>query len=383
MTKRNSIIFFSVLTLWSVSISSCKNESKSKSITQQIVASKTFENKYLITIAQEVEAKAEPTAKASVVKTIPMNTVLKHMGEKSDFKDTVTINGRRYIDPYTRVQEVGSNDQYWVISPAMRPIYSGSQSIKDASSLQQFANYISTLNSDQLESGGLLLDKISQLKSDDIASNDAMFFMGYDFLQSLVRNAPVDEMIRDYSWTLDDYADITKRNMDYSYHALGKQMQANGIKFDGELGNVIALADPIAIDKALDSKVSKSVKEYLDLLKLSYKSKILDGTNINVPLTSVVNQANLWTSFVYQYPDFAHVASARVNGDEFSDLLLNGTRSTPAFDHKTRVAKDEFKVIWEYVLNHYRDTPLGDMVYSHTQWLEANEWKFPEEKHVH
>ena len=72
-----------------------------------------------------------------------------------------------------------------------------------------------------------------------------------------------------------------------------------------------------------------------------------------------------------------------MKSNRLTQALLEGTKNTAAFDHASRVAKKEYRDIWNYVLKYYGETPLATEVRSHTKWLEGRDWKFPEEKHVH
>jgi len=297
---------------------------------------------------------------------------------KSDTAKSVT---NAEVKSPTLKKETTFDHQYYI---TVADIDGKTEPSADGAEFQAFAAIVADLEPNQLESGKKVIDLLKEYKSDDASTNDGMFFMAYDFVNRLARSSKAHQsLIDNHQWTLDDYNEIMTRTMDMEYHPVGKKLNESGLTLDGALGDIVVTSDISVIDKILDGKVSDPVKEYIDLLKLSVKSKVFDNDNIVVPLTSVVNQANKWTQFSADYPGFAHAANVSMKGGRLMDGLLNGTKNTPAFDHATRIAKDDYKVIWNYVLKHYADTPMGKQVQSHVSWLEGRDWKFPVEQHVH
>ena len=362
------------------------SQNQSNSISSIVVTEKksiAFTHRYFITTV-EVEGKETPTRDGEVQEQIPKNTVVKLLNEVSEFKDTMSVGKRNYIEAYEKVQVLTTGKQTWIFGSALKPIYTGSEDVTDPQNLQNFASFISTLSADNLETGKMVLDKLKEFKSEDITTNDAMFFMGYDYLNRLARSSKAHKNIIDsHTWTLDDYNEIMTGTMDMDYHPIGKIMHENGLALEGAMGEILVKSDINVIAKDYKNVVSKSLEAYIDMLQLSMRSRIFDKDNIVAPLTSVVNQANLWSQFAEDYPNFAHISNVKMKGDRLIQALLNGTKNTPAFDHSSRIAKPEYKEIWNYVLKHYDDSPLGKEVRSHTKWLEGRDWKFPEEKHVH
>lgn len=365
-----------------------KSDSKQPSpSTNPIVSTKkvktSFEHRYFITTA-DVESKKVPTREGETQEQLPKNTVVKLLNEVSEFRDTVSVDRRNYIESYEKVKVLTSGIETWIFGSALKPIYTGSEDISDPENLQSFSSFIAKLNPTKLSTGKLVLDKLQEFKSEDVTTNDAMFFMGYDYLNQLARSSKAHKSIIDnHTWTLDDYNEVMTGTMDMEYHPVGKVMHENGLALEGALGEILVKSDINVIAKNYKDFVSVSLAEYIDMLQLSTRSRIFDKDNIVAPLTSVVNQANLWSQFAENYPDFAHISNVNMKSERLTEALLGGTKNTPAFDHASRIAKSEYREIWNYVLKHYRDTPLGEKVESHTKWLEGRNWEFPLEKHVH
>lgn len=360
-----------------------KSEDNSTSVVSTHKVQNSFDHKYYITTV-DIESREVPTRDGKIQEQLPKNTVVKLLNEVSEFRDTVNVNKRNYIESYQKVKVLVSGVETWVFGGAIKPIYTGSKDITDPQSLQDFSNYVSDLDPENVSSGKMVLDKMNSLKSTDITTNDAMFFMGYDFLNQLARSSKAHKSIIDnHSWTLDDYNEIMTGTMDMDYHPVGKIMHQNGLALEGAMGEILVKSDINVIAKEYKDIVSAPLQKYIDALQLSTRSKVFDRDNIVTPLTSLVNQANIWSQFAVDYPDFAHISNVNMKRDRYIQALLEGTKNTPAFDHATRIAKQEYRVIWNYVLEHYGDTPMGQEVRSHTKWLEGRDWKFPVEKHVH
>lgn len=379
-------LFCSWLLLTGCNLEKSASQNDSVSSTSTVATKKSniaFDHRYFITTA-EVEGKENPTRDSKVQERIPKNTVVKLLNEASEFRDTMSVGKRNYIESYEKVQVLTTGKSTWIFGSALKPIYTGSEDITDPKNLQDFSSFISNLSPNNLETGKMVLDKLEELKSEDLTTNDAMFFMGYDYLNRLARSSKAHQSIIDnHTWTLDDYNEIMTGTMDMDYHPVGKIMHENGLALEGALGEILVKSDINVIAENYKENVSKPLQEYIDMLQLSTRSRIFDKDNIVAPLTSVVNQANLWSQFAENYPDFAHISNVKMKSDRLIQALLGGTKNTPAFDHSSRIAKAEYKEIWNYVLKHYKDTPIGKEVESHTRWLEGREWKFPEEKHVH
>jgi hypothetical protein len=208
--------------------------------------------------------------------------------------------------------------------------------------------------------------------------------MAYDYVNRLARSSKAHgELIANHPWTLDDYNEIITGTMDMNQHPIGKILHENGLNLEGSLGDILVKSNIRVVDDVVGNDVSTSVQKYIEMLQLSEKSKIFDNDNIIATLTSVANQANLWSQFAADYPEFAHISNVNMKSNRLTQALLGGTKNTAAFDHASRVAKKEYRDIWNYVLKYYGETPLATEVRSHTKWLESRDWKFPKEKHVH
>ena len=372
------------------SLSSCNNNEK-KSVQKDvpstpIATNKTdtrFDHRYFITTA-DIDSKHSPTRSAQTQESLKKNTVVKLLNETSEFRDTVIVGKRQHIEPYEKIKILTSGTETWVFGGALKSIYTGKNDITDPQSLQSFSSMVYSLDHKELASGKKVIDELKKLKSTDVTTNDAMFFMAYDYINRLARSSKAHgSLIANHPWTLDDYNEILSGTMDMDQHPIGKLLHENGLGLEGALGDILVKSDIDVVADIVGDDVSKSVQEYITMLQLSVKSKIFDNDNIVAPLTSLANQANLWSQFETDYPEFAHISNVTMKSDRLTQALLGGTKNTAAFDHASRVAKPEYREIWNYVLKHYGDTPLAAKIRSHTKWLEGRDWKFPEEKHVH
>lgn len=382
-----NICTFILFTL--VALNSCNTEDTSAnnpSTDLTTVSKKTTETagyRYAITTT-DINSKLNPTSSAKTQIRIKKNTIVKLLNETSEFEDTLSINKRRMVEPYEKVNILTTKMDTWIFSGALKSIYTGEKDIADADNIQAFFTLVSSQDPSDYSSGKKVISKLQELTSKDIATNDAMFFIAYDYVNQLARSSKThSNLIAQHPWTLDDYNEIINGTIDISHHPIGKVLHENGLALDGALGEILVKSDISILADAVNNQVSQSVKDYIDMIKLSTKSKIFDNNNIIAPLSSVANQANLWSKFAKDHSNFAHISNVKMKSSRLTEALLSGTKSTPAFDYKTRVAKPEYREIWNYVLKYYDETPLAVEVKSHTKWLESRDWKFPEEKHVH
>ena len=381
---------YTYILISTLALFSCSNEKKktnqSDSPSTPVETKKTvtsFNHRYFITTT-EINSKIEPTRNGNIQELLQKNTVVKLLNEVSQFRDTVTVNKRRLIEPYEKVKVLTTGTETWIFSGALKSIFTGKTDISDPQSLQSFSSMVSSQDPSKLSSGKKVIDKLKELKSTDVTANDAMFFMAYDYINKLARSSKAHgQLIANYPWTLDDYNEVITGTMNMDQHPIGKLLHENGLALEGALGDILVKSDINVVADVVGSNVSQSVHEYIEMLKLSVKSKIFDNDNIIAPLSSLANQANLWSQFAVDYPDFAHISNVTMKSDRLTQALLGGTKNTAAFDHASRIAKKEYREIWNYVLKYYGETPLADEVRSHTKWLEGRDWKFPEEKHVH
>lgn len=382
---------YTYIIIVTIALCSCNNDNKNKTdsngiSTNPVATNKKntkFTHRYFIT-TEDIDSKVEPIRNGGTQESLKKNTVVKLLNESSQFRDTVTVGKRKHIEPYEKVKVLTTGTETWVFAGALKSIYTGENDITDPESLQSFSRMVESQDPAELSSGKKVIEKLKDLKSADVTTNDAMFFMAYDYINRLARSSKAHgELIAKHPWTLDDYNEVITGTMDMDYHPIGKIMHESGLALEGALGEILVKSDINVVADAIGTNISPAVQEYIDLLKLSDKSKIFDNDNIIAPLTSLANQANLWSQFAKDYPEFAHISNVKMKSDRFTQALLGGTKNTSAFDHASRVAKKEYREIWDYVLKHYGDTPLGTEVKSHTKWLEGRDWKFPIEKHVH
>ena len=353
---------------------SCKSDMQSQQSNEEVVAVEHFEVKYYVTNVNSLRARSGSKKSSEVITKIKEGTILKDLKEETHTRETVTLRGVEYTEPYRKV-ELPSGKQVWVYGGALRAFYAGTTDISEVNVVSTLQRYLLDLPSDNIDSGNAILKKLLQLSSDDPSTNDALFFLSYDYMSSLAYNLSMNTD-SSLNWALDSYQDITDRKFDLSSHILGKKIEQSGLKLDASEGQVYYEIDIKTLDGAIGGVFTTATKKYIELSSQIYDHRLFSDAAIVSSLNLLADDAIKWTTFVNKYPDFTDSVKANQIAQYYTSAVMTGTNNTLAFDPETLIATNGFRSMWDYMIKTYPRHPLTLLIISQRQKLESNSWKF-------
>ena len=371
-----TIIIMACITasLWT----SCKSDSVPER--QEMVDIKPVKEQvtYYITTVDNLRAREGELKASKVMAKLPEGTIVKYLNTESSSKETITLRGKAHTEPYRKVL-VDGKDEVWVYGGGLEVFHTGDEidEIDDISAINEFKNYINNLATNDPSNGNTILKKLMQLSTNNTSTNDALYFISKDYMDKLSYQASLNFDKQGITMSPDDYKAITERTYDMNSSRIGKDGEKNGFVLTASEGMIGYQTDQYALEGAIGGVFSPEVKEYIRLNKNLYKHRLFSDAAISGTMEDLMNDALAWSNFVERYPDSIKKQEAAETQEYLKMALFNGTANTPAFAFDTRIAKKEFRDIWNITLETYPNAPFAKELYTHLQKLEANDWKFP------
>lgn len=372
--KYSTFLLLAFLTINIGLFSSCKDKEPER---QEMVDIKPVEIKetvtYYITTVDNLRAREEEQKSSKVLAKLKEGTIVKYLNEASENKETVTLRGRSYTEPYRKVLIEGATEA-WIYGGGVDVFHSG-EDIDDIASINNFKSFLKGMADMKISNGNAVLKKLMQLSSENTSTNDALYFLSKDYMDKLSFQGSLD-LDKEGINMEDAYASIVDRTYDMNSSRIGKEAEENGFLLTATEGMIGYATDQYALEGAIGGVFSPEVKEYIRLKKNEYKHRLFSDAGISGSLEDLMNDAIAWSNFVERYPDFAKAKESKLMQEYLQQALFFGTENTPAFDFGNRVAKQEFKDMWNTTLETYPNAPFAKELYAHIQKLETNDWKF-------
>ena len=372
--KYSTFLLIALLTISIGLLSSCKDQGPER---QEMVDLQPVEIKetvtYYITTVDNLRAREGQQKSSKVLAKLKEGTIVKYLNEASEVKETVTLRGKSYTEPYRKVL-INEVTEAWIYGGGVDVFHSG-EDIDDIASINNFKSFIKGMASMQISNGNAVLKKLMQLSSENPSTNDALYFLSKDYMDKLSFQGSLD-LDKEGVNMEDDYASIVDRTYDMNSSRIGKEAEENGFLLTATEGMIGYVTDQYALEGAIGGIFSPEVKEYIRLKKNEYKHRLFSDAGISGTLEDLMNDAISWSNFVERYPNFAKAKESKRTQEYLQQSLFYGTENTPAYDFESRKAKQEFKDIWNTTLETYPNAPFAKELYTHIQNLEANDWKF-------
>ncbi len=354
--------------------SSCNDNGPERQEMVDIKPVKTKETvTYYITTVDNLRAREGQQKSSKVLAKLKEGTIVKSLNEASEHKETVTLRGKSYTEPYRRVL-IDDSMEAWIYGGGVDVFHSG-EDIDDITSINNFKSFLKGMADMKISNGNAVLKKLMQLSSENPSTNDALYFLSKDYMDKLSFQGSLD--LDKQGITMDDdYAAIVDRTYDMNSSRIGKEAEESGFLLTASEGMIGYQTDQYALEGAIGGIFSNEVKEYIRLKKNEYKHRLFSDAAISGSLEDLMNDAISWSNFVERYPDFAKAKESKNTQEYLKRALFYGTENTPAFDFESRLAKKEFRDIWNTTLETYPNAPFAKELYAHIQKLESNDWKF-------
>lgn len=328
---------------------------------------------YYITTVNNLRAREGQLKSSEVIAKLKEGTIIKSLNQESDLKETITLRGKSFTEPYRKVLIDGGKEA-WVYGGGVEIFHSG-EDIDDITSINNFKSFLKGMAGMKISNGNAVLKKLMQLSSENPSTNDALYFLAKDYMDKLSFQGTLD-LDKEGITMEEDYASIADRIYDMNSSRIGKEADESGFLLTASEGMIGYQTDQYALEGAIGGIFSPEVKEYIRLKKNEYKHRLFSDAAISGSLEDLMNDAIAWSNFVDRYPNFPKSRESNNTQEYLKRALFFGTENTPAYDYETNVAKKEFRDIWNMTLETYPNAPFAQELYTHIQNLEENDWKF-------
>ena len=163
------------------------------------------------------------------------------------------------------------------------------------------------------------------------------------------------------------------KTLDESDFKMLKRINHYGYKFDMIEGVVlVSIADPKFILNNLSGIISQALKSYI--------TKVIEeidtaGNSDDAPVISPDDLANRlfwWESFINNNQDFFLIDDCFQTYDGYLYTLMLGTDKNPAFNYDSQKLNENFKKVYEKIVNNHKRTGAADVIERYYNILKKN-----------
>ena len=320
----------------------------------------------------------QPKQSAKVVVQLAEGDFLEGTGEKSPTKEIATLRGVEWNEPYHKVVST-TPEQYtgWAFGGGLATVYAGSRANSpDLGSLVQFSSFLKALNTKQLESGGKAWNYVkTNLANANGSLADATFILLNKFMARMEREGDFYKITEAIDWSSEEYEAVWKNTFDMNKYPGTKSLAANGFALTEAEGMVFPVADWGQMQSFFGSKLTPSMKSYLDQEVIEQRDPASSDGGIVIEMNELADRAYFWEKFNRENPYF--IESGTQESERWARFsLMAGENNTPIYNFETMAISEESKKVWAYIQQKYSGSQLAATAKEISDLCAAEGWKY-------
>ncbi|GAB4423821.1 MAG: hypothetical protein OHK0039_40630 [Bacteroidia bacterium] len=321
----------------------------------------------------------EPNRQAGVVAQLREGSFVQGTGEVTSFRDTATLRGRFYEEPYYRVG-TDAGEQGYAFGGGLLLVYAGTATgSPDRARLSQYADQLKALPAQRIESAGEAIAAAGNLLgAASPALADAIYVLLDDYLYSIQWDTDLFTQVDEIPWQDSDYEAVYEGRYPMDRHPVTRALAANGFALATAEGSIFPVKDQAAIDRLFRGKTSPAMTAYLDLELEEFRTPSMSEGGILIPIGDFARRALAWEQLATAYPDFVmhEMAVQRARWEAFT--LLGGADNSPASDYETGRLYPEFAQAWQEVLAKAPKSQLAGHIRAVQAYIDDADGVYPD-----
>ncbi len=340
---------------------------------------------YIVTV-ENLRLRETPSLKGKVITTIKEGAELTYLKERSEHKDTATLRGVKYEEPWYKVK-TAEGKTGWAFGGAIRAVHKTGSSTSDATGLDEAAlaallTSIQKANFNDLKAASALIASIkADLPKVSKGQGDQIFWAFYDYLQ----NCSSKELVKFYDrnpLSNDQYNKIMdavytrgngKMGPDMNTNDYTKSLAAAGITFGAAEGSLFLQEDPDFLINTFNAYVSPEVQKWLEGNRVEVLVPAAEDGGLTIEPADLVKRLEFWDNFLETYPNAKKSDDAKFIRESYLRSLFAGMDNTPAFDYDTQEILPEYKKLIQDLAK--QNSVSGRAAAAYVKVMQANNWK--------
>lgn len=321
------------------------------------------------------------TTNNEVLFSLAENTLVRYLGEKSDFTTKVTLRGKDYDEPWYKVETHGGQ-QGWLCGGAVTP-FTGSGGDRKS----QYEKFILTLNPADPNSVTRALEKYTSLFCPQYSAEAQAAFLEFRTFHSEVRDKMESNLPYEgnEAMELERYVYNHESNPDLQPPASIKKWvtpgEDNGFYLrGGPEGGVFWDREP---DFLLDNFMAcfdEPMLDFLTQVAMEEAGELLfQDASYGIDPLEAAERAVFWEAFMKNHPDFALLNDCKYNYFTYYSMLFCQLDNSPFFDYEKNQLHDWLKKDLEKIAATWPETQVGKDVKAFLELLKINGYKDTEE----
>ena len=365
-------VFTSALLL----LHSCKNEPKQTNALA--TPSATPELTLYAVNVDKLNLRDQPDKNGKMVLQFPEGYLVEGLGEISENKEEAVLRDLNYLEPYIKVATRSTPpDTGWAFGGGLTLVFTGKRADSpDGEKMKQLTDFLKSLDATKLESGKKAWEFVAvNLGTASGALADATFILLEQFLSRMEHSGNFYKMTEAIKWTSKDYEEIENRRFDVGKNPVTKSLSESGFALAQGEGMVFPIVDWNRLQAFFGTKVTPTMKMFIDQRVLEHNKQAWDDGGIILPLEAIADRAAFWEKFNRDNPHFVLGAETSESERWMRLVLVCGADNTPTYDYETKEISGDYKKVWAYIQQQYPGTKLAASVTLIEGLCKAEGWK--------
>ncbi|MFN0015891.1 MAG: hypothetical protein ACKVU2_15215, partial [Saprospiraceae bacterium] len=303
-----------------------------------------------VTNVDNLRLREKPNQSSEVIAQLKEGTVLESSGNESTNQEKIELRGISRRAPFYQATALtGNKPMGWVFGGALTCVYAGARSgSPDAARVEQFAQYLNTLNPKELESGS----KAWHFVENDLADAsqtllDAAFILLERFLERMKTEGEFYTLTEKHTFTSDDGREIFTDKFDHSKYPLTARLFAAGFRMVIGEGTLFPVVNWGRFQEYFGPRVTHPMQKYINQRCAQQNTPMYDEGELLIPLEKMADVAVFWEKFNRENLYFPLGDHSRESETWLRNSLVFGNDSSPVFSGDSSLVGQNYRSAWE------------------------------------
>ncbi|MEQ1746119.1 MAG: SH3 domain-containing protein [Saprospiraceae bacterium] len=331
-----------------------------------------------VTNVDNLRLREKPNQSSEVIAQLKEGAVLEGAGNESTNQELIELRGIPRRAPFYQVTAAtGAKPMGWAFGGALTCVYAGPRSgSPDAARIEQFAQFITTLNPKDLDSGA----KAWHFVETDLANAsqpllDAAFVLLERFLERMKTEGEFYLLTEKQPFTADDGRDIFTDKFDHSKYPLTAKLYAAGFRMVMGEGTLFPVVNWGRFQEYFGPRTTHTMQKYINQRVAQQNTPMYDDGKLLIPLEKMADVAVFWEKFNRENPFFPLGEQARESERWLRLALIIGNDYAPVFSGDSSQVGQNYRSAWEYIQQVHPNTQLAQTAKEMAGLCAAEGWK--------
>jgi len=320
----------------------------------------------------------KPDQSSGVIAQVKEGAMLEGAGNESTNQEEIELRGIPFRAPYYQVTALsGDKPSGWAFGGALTCVYAGPRKDSpDAARIGAFAEYLKSLDSKDIASGGKAWAFVeTELADASRPLADAAFILLERFLRRMEVEGEFYKLTEKVPFTEADGQAIYTDRFNHDKYPVTALMAANGFRMVFGEGSIFPVVNWGRFQDYFGPRATQPMQMFINQRTAQQNVPMFDDGGLLIPLEKVADVAVFWEKFNRNNPYFPLGDQCCESERWLRFLLTCGSDNTPVFSGDTMTTSQNFRSAWDYIQQTHANSDLAKLTGKMADLCATEGWK--------